>query len=415
MPDSKSGATAMYPASATSSASSCTQSVMPKISWITSTTGVLLFDSGYTTNISTERPSCFTVTHSRWRGDFSRVARAQSRAETNCAAQSTNKEIKVMRFMVWFLPQRDRWPDTNWKTPVQNDWHCNAMRKSPQDREECFHFSACVATHACFRYVFEFTQLALLLLGGSDKLPHGRRKASYPRTRFFRVVQPTGPQGAACRLRAGARLHDRAALWLGAVGKHPTGARPPVQGHRPSKRGVPDAHSTQLHRQGKAPRGRVFAGACGCHHRRRRRTRRTPGHSPHVGNDHRPHVVEVDSVLSRLAGVDEPVEQRGALGIADQAFSANAGILLAGGPHGSRDARRGGSGNAPDAGYLCRFCDKRRGDSGDPREKIRCRKIRRRGRHLFDRSDDGRRQGAAIRHFSFSGTEFRPSLRGQVP
>ncbi len=44
-------------------------------------------------------------------------------------------------------------------------------------------------------------------------------------------------------------------------------------------------------------------------------------------------------------------------GIADQAFSPDAGILLAGGPHGSRYARRGGSGNATDAGYLCGFCD----------------------------------------------------------
>src|SRR6266849_8607195 len=98
MPDSKSGATAMYPASATSSASSCTQSVMPKISWITSTTGVLLFDSGYTTNVSTERPSCLTVTHSRCRGDFSSLDLAQSCAETACAV--SKRRTNAMYFMV---------------------------------------------------------------------------------------------------------------------------------------------------------------------------------------------------------------------------------------------------------------------------------------------------------------------------
>src|SRR6266480_3949929 len=108
------------------------------------------------------------------------------------------------------------------------------------------HYDACVDTLACVRYAFEFTQLQLSLLRGTDEPPHGRRKASYPRTRFFRVVQPTGPESAACRLRAGARLHDRAALRLGAVGKHPTGARPPIQGQRPSKRGVSDADSPQL-------------------------------------------------------------------------------------------------------------------------------------------------------------------------
>src|SRR6202034_2667483 len=50
-----------------------------------------------------------------------------------------------------------------------------------------------------------------------------------------------------------------------------------------------------------------------------------------------------------IGGVDEPVEQRGALGTAHEAFPAHAGILLAGRPHGPRHARGGGSRNAPDA------------------------------------------------------------------
>src|SRR5712672_4174443 len=62
------------------------------------TTGVLVFDSGYTTNVSTERPSCLTLTHSRCRGDFSSLALAQSCAETACAV--TNRRINEMYFIV---------------------------------------------------------------------------------------------------------------------------------------------------------------------------------------------------------------------------------------------------------------------------------------------------------------------------
>src|SRR6267143_46026 len=85
-----------------------------------------------------------------------------------------------------------------------------------------------IDTAECVRYAFEFTQGELSLLRGTDEPPHGRRKASYPRTGFFRVVQPAGSESAARRLRAGTRLYDRAALRLGAVGKHSTGTRSPV-------------------------------------------------------------------------------------------------------------------------------------------------------------------------------------------
>src|SRR5579871_1913804 len=76
----------MYPDDATSSANSCTQSDIPKISWITSTTGRLSFTSGYTTNVSTDRPSCFNVTHSPCRDDFASAAFAQSCAQAGPAA-----------------------------------------------------------------------------------------------------------------------------------------------------------------------------------------------------------------------------------------------------------------------------------------------------------------------------------------
>src|SRR5258708_36754324 len=101
-----------------------------------STAGVLPFDSGYTTNVSTERPSCFTVTHSWWRDDFSSVARAQSCAEANCAAQRISREIRVRRFMAMCLLQRTGRPDKNKRGFVQNEWHCNAARPAPQDSQE---------------------------------------------------------------------------------------------------------------------------------------------------------------------------------------------------------------------------------------------------------------------------------------
>src|SRR6267378_3456469 len=71
------------------------------------TTGVLLFDSGYTTNVSTERPSCLTLTHSRWRGDFSSLALAQSCAEAACAV--TNRRINEMHFMAAVPPEPKAW------------------------------------------------------------------------------------------------------------------------------------------------------------------------------------------------------------------------------------------------------------------------------------------------------------------
>src|SRR5467141_4527102 len=102
---------------------------------------------------------------------------------------------------------------------------CDKARKTEKRSSV---FRACVDTLACVRYAFEFTQLELSHLRGTDKPPHGRRKASYPRTGFFRVVQPAGSESAARRLRAGARVHDRAALRMGTVGKHSASARSPI-------------------------------------------------------------------------------------------------------------------------------------------------------------------------------------------
>src|SRR5271167_69989 len=62
------------------------------------TTGRLSFDSGYTTKVSTDRPSCLTVTHSLCRGDFASAALAQSCAEAVCANAKITK-AKIMRFI----------------------------------------------------------------------------------------------------------------------------------------------------------------------------------------------------------------------------------------------------------------------------------------------------------------------------
>ena len=61
-----------------------------------------------------------------------------------------------------------------------------------------------------------------------------------------------------------------------------------------------------------------------------------------------------------------------------------------------------------------RFCRERSRDSGDPGQEIGIRAICRRRSDLFDRSDDGRRQGAAIGHVAQSGPEFRQGVRDSL-
>src|SRR5690349_6132721 len=72
---------------------------MPKISWITITTGALVFDSGYTTNACTSRLSCLIFTHSPCRGDFSRVCLAQS-CPTAREALNNNAITAVISFFM---------------------------------------------------------------------------------------------------------------------------------------------------------------------------------------------------------------------------------------------------------------------------------------------------------------------------
>jgi prolyl-tRNA synthetase len=67
---------------------------------------------------------------------------------------------------------------------------------------------------------------------------------------------------------------------------------------------------------------------------------RAAGGPPHLRNHHRLYVLQVDQILPRPAGADQPVGQRGALGNAHPPVPAHPGILLAGRPHGPRHLRR---------------------------------------------------------------------------
>src|SRR5579875_2142002 len=212
---------------------------------------------------------------------------------------------------------------------------------------------------------------------------------------FFGVVQPAGAAGGTGGLRAGARMHDRAPVRLGALGEHHGGAGPAIQGDGTRERGVSAADSAELHREGKVACGGVFAGAGGGDARRGRKAGRAAGDPADIGNDHRARVCEVDSVVPRFAGADQSVEQRGALGAADKAVPADAGIFLAGRPYGARDGGRGG-------------------DSRDSRQKIGGGAFCRRERDVFDRSHDGRREGAASGNVAQSGAKFRAGVRDSV-
>src|SRR5467141_1609471 len=168
-------------------------------------------------------------------------------------------------------------------------------------------------------------------------IAHGGFEALFSLRRFLRMVQPASVAGGAGRLRAGARLHDRASLRLGALGEHYGAARPALQGNRTCERGVSAADSAEFHQQGTVARGGVFARAGSGYAWRRRKTGRAAGHPPDFGEDHRPRLREMDSVVPRSAGADQSVEQRGAVGTAHEAVSSHARILLAGRPHGARD------------------------------------------------------------------------------
>ena len=230
------------------------------------------------------------------------------------------------------------------------------------------------------------------------------------------MVQPAGAAGRAGRLRAGARLHDRAALRLGALGKHPAGARSALQGDRARQCRLPAADPAQLYRKGK---------------------RHVEGFSPELavvtigGGEELEEPLVVRPTSETIIGHvyakwiqsyrDLPVlinqwnnvvrwELRTKLFLRTLEFFWQEGHTAHATARGSR------SRNAADAGYLRRFCRQRSGDPGHPRPQVASRRrFAGRGSNLLHRSDDGRRQGAAVRHVAQPGAKLRQGLRHPVP
>ena len=181
------------------------------------------------------------------------------------------------------------------------------------------------------------------------------------------MVQPARAARRPGGLRAGARLHDRQALRLGAVGEHPsrrsTGAsRPPATSTPRSRCFIPKSflEKEKQHVEGFAPELAVVTIGGG------RGAGRAAGRAADVGDDHRPRVRAVDQVVPRSARAHQSVEQRGPLGASHQALSPHARVLVAGGPHRPRDLRRGRGRNAPDARRVRRLRRERGGGAGDP-------------------------------------------------
>ena len=127
-------------------------------------------------------------------------------------------------------------------------------------------------------------------------------------------------RAGACGLRSGPRLHDCATLWLGAWGEHTRAIAPPLQSDRARKRRVSTADSAEFHQQGAIARGGIFAGI-GCGDARRgRKAGRTASDPSNVRDDYRVRLRQMDSVLPRSSGADQPVEQRSPLGTAHKTF-----------------------------------------------------------------------------------------------
>src|SRR5690348_1322797 len=102
--------------------------------------------------VSTERSPCLTVTHSRWRGDFSSFAVAQSWAEAKGTAKRARMINSGSLFMVHLderraremLPERENWPQEAGRSGQEaRIWHLrfrrtiqtrSGIRASPRDR-----------------------------------------------------------------------------------------------------------------------------------------------------------------------------------------------------------------------------------------------------------------------------------------
>ena len=148
---------------------------------------------------------------------------------------------------------------------------------------------------------------------------------------------------------------------------------------------------------------------------RRRGSRGEADHPADVGNHHRRDVSEVDPVVARSAGADQPVGERRALGEGHAAVPAHHRVPLAGRAHRARDRGRSPGRNDEDSRALQGRVREGAGRAGHRRPEEREREVCRRVEDLFDRSADGRRPRAAGRHVAQPRPEFREGLRDPVP
>ena len=231
-----------------------------------------------------------------------------------------------------------------------------------------------------------------------------------------------------------ARLHDHAPVGLWHLGADPDAARSADQGNRSRELLFPAVHPLELFRQGSRARRRLCQGNGGGHappaedgrwragRRSRSQAGRAAGRSSDIGNRDRHRVLALAAELARSADHGQPMGECRALGNAHPHVPAHIGIPLAGRPYRARNRSRCDDRDADHPGDVPRFRARPAGDAGDRRRKARERALPRRGRDLFDRSDDAGRQGAAGGHLALSRAEFRaraehplPGSRGPVP
>ena len=150
------------------------------------------------------------------------------------------------------------------------------------------------------------------------------------------------------------------------------------QGDRCGQRLLPPLHSAELLRRGGQARRGLRQGDGGGHPpppgagRGRltppgRRATRAPDRPPHLRDDHRPLLRQVDQLLPGPAPADQPVVQHRPLGAAPAGAAADDGVPLAGGSHRPRHRGGGARGDPADARRLPSLHRVAAGHPGDRR------------------------------------------------
>ena len=180
-------------------------------------------------------------------------------------------------------------------------------------------------------------------------------------------------------------LHGDQATRLRDLGGDATGPRQALQGDGAQERRIPAAHPDELHQQGSRARRGLCARTRCRHAGRRQGTRRAVRDPADVRDDHRPLLREVDRLTPRPTAPDQPVGERDALGASHALVPAHGRVLLARGPHSSRNARRSEGRSRAHARRVPRLRTRGDGDAGRARHQERQRALRGRTRDVDDR------------------------------